>query len=78
MDPSLFQFSVTEVFNTPKAMGVSDARVTTRSARQAGLLSPVEECTVNSRKLDLTHSFSVIPVVGSHLVKFITYRSKKL
>jgi hypothetical protein len=78
MDPSLFQFSVTEVLNTPKPFGISDARATTRSARHAGILSPVEEWTVNSRKLDLTRSFAMIPVVGSHLVKFIIWRFKKL
>jgi hypothetical protein len=78
MDPSLFQFGVTEVLNRPKPFGISDARATTCSARHAGILSPAEEWTANSRKLDLTRSFAVIPVVGSNLAKFITRGFKKL
>jgi hypothetical protein len=78
MDPSLFQFSVTEVLNKPKPFGKCTARAATRSARHAGILSPVEEWAANSRNLDLTRSFAVIPVVGFHLAKFITRRFKKL
>jgi hypothetical protein len=78
MDPSLFQFSVTEVLNPPKPFGISSARATTRSARHAGTPSPIEKFNAKSRKLDLTRPFAVTPVVGFHLAKFITWRFKKI
>jgi hypothetical protein len=78
MDPSLFQFSVTEVLNPPKPFGISNACATTRSARHAGRPSPIEKLNATTRKLDLTRSFAVIPVVGFHLAKFITWRIKKI
>jgi len=64
MDPSLFQFDVTGMLNSPKYFEISNVGATTCSAQRDGKPSPMEKSTPSSSNLDRGSFFTIQAILG--------------